>query len=370
MILEHLKICNFKNIADADLDFSPKVNALVGNNGMGKSNLLDAIYFMSFTKSFSGMTDQMLIRRGETFAMINADYLRHGVSDDLVMGLAAGRRKSLKRQGKEYQRLSEHIGAFPLVISAPQDVDLIRGTSEERRRLMDMVISQSDPIYLDHLIRYNRALEQRNSLLRARITDHHLYEAVEMVMDTAATALHQRRAAWVAELTVIFNDTYRTISGENAETVALEYISTLNSEPSLIAQLDSERLHDEAVRYTTVGPHRDDIAMIIDSMPLKRAGSQGQIKTFAIALRLAQYEFLRRSSTSGLKPLLLLDDIFDKLDASRVERIVETVTSNPTYGQIFITDTNRSHLDEIISRTSGDYRLWNVADGQFTPLHQ
>lgn len=369
MILQHLKICNFKNIAEADLDFSPKVNALVGNNGMGKSNLLDAIYFMSFTKSFSGMTDQMLIRRDEMFTMINARYLRHGVADELSLGMARGRRKSLKRQGKEYQRLSEHIGAFPIVISAPQDVDLIRGASDERRRLMDMVISQSDPIYLDYLIRYARALEQRNSLLRARIADHHLYEAVETVMDAAAVALHDRRARWVEALTSIFNDTYRAISGPDAETVALTYISTLNDEPSLARQLDSARQHDEAVRYTSVGPHRDDIGMFIDTMPLRRAGSQGQIKTFAIALRLAQYEFLRQASASDTKPLLLLDDIFDKLDATRVERIVETVTSNPAYGQIFITDTNRSHLDEIIRRTSGDYRLWSVADGQFTPLH-
>ncbi|MDE7396855.1 MAG: DNA replication and repair protein RecF [Muribaculum sp.] len=368
MILEHLKICNFKNIAEADLEFSPKINAFVGNNGMGKSNLLDAIYFMSFTRSFSGMTDQMLIRRDESFAMINAGYLRHGVRDELSMGMTRGRRKTLKRQGKEYQRISEHIGAFPVVISAPQDVDLIRGTSEERRRLMDMVISQSDPVYLDHLIRYSRALEQRNSLLRARIADRNLYEAVEMVMDAAAEAIHSRRATWVAALTEIFNATYHDIAGVNAENVSLEYISTLNDEPSLIRQLEAERQHDEAVRHTTVGPHRDDIGMFVDSMPLKRAGSQGQIKTFAIALRLAQYEFLRLASPAGLRPLLLLDDIFDKLDASRVERIVETVTANPAYGQIFITDTNRSHLDEILRRTPGDNRLWSVADGKFSPL--
>lgn len=370
MRLDYIKICNFKNIAQAELDFSPKINALVGNNGMGKSNLLDAIYFMSFTRSFSGMTDRMLIRRGEDFAMITADYLRNDVSDRLTMGLATEQRKSLKRQGKEYQRLSDHIGAFPLVMSSPQDVDLIRGTSDERRRLMDMVISQSDPVYLDNLIRYNRALEQRNSLLRARITDHNLYEAVEMIMDAAAANIHTRRTDWVKQLTVIFNDTYHDIAGDGAECVSLRYVSTLNDEPSLLRQFDSARHHDEVVHHTTVGPHRDDIEMLIDSMPLKRAGSQGQIKTFAIALRMAQYAFLYKSSAAGLKPLLLLDDIFDKLDSTRVERIVATVTNSPSFGQIFITDTNRSHLDEIIGHSAdANHRLWSVTDGNFTQLH-
>lgn len=166
MILKSLKICNFKNISEAALDFSPKVNCFLGNNGMGKSNLLDAIYYLSFCKSFTGMTDAMLIRRGEEFTMLDARYDRRGVEEELSLGMAKGRRKSLKRMGKEYQRLSTHIGAFPLVLSSPHDIDLIRGTGEERRRLIDMLISQGDPVYLDRLIRYNRALEQRNKMLR------------------------------------------------------------------------------------------------------------------------------------------------------------------------------------------------------------
>ena len=186
MILKQIRICNFKNIGEAKLEFSPKVNGLLGHNGMGKSNLLDAIYYLSFCKSFSGMTDSMLMRRGEDFLMVQGSYLRRGLDEEVAIGINKGRRKSLKRQGKEYQRLSSHIGAFPLVMSSPEDIELIRGASEGRRRLMDMVISQSDHIYLDELIRYSRALEQRNKLLRDGVVDHNLYLAVEMAMERSA----------------------------------------------------------------------------------------------------------------------------------------------------------------------------------------
>lgn len=367
MILEHLKICNFKNIAEAELDFSPKVNCFLGNNGMGKSNLLDAIYYLSFCKSFTGMTDQMLLRRGEDFAMLNARYNRRGAAEELSLGMARGRRKSLKRTGKEYQRLSSHIGAFPLVLSSPHDIDLIRGTGEERRRLTDMLISQGDPVYLDELIRYNHALEQRNRMLRDRMSDHGLFMAVEIQMDRAAAYLHSTRGKWIESLSGIFDRYYRAIGGDD-EHVTLAYRSSLAGEgmASLADALDRARHRDEALGHTTVGPHRDDIDMLLDDMPMRRAGSQGQCKTFVIALRLAQYEFLR--DTSGLKPMLLLDDIFDKLDATRVERIMEIVTRDG-FGQIFITDTNRTHLDEIMSRTSGDYRMWLVESGALNLIH-
>jgi DNA replication and repair protein RecF len=366
MILKEIHITNFKNIADASLEFSPKVNALLGNNGMGKSNLLDAIYFLSFCKSFSGMTDAQVIRRGETFAMVRATYLRHGIDEQLTLGITPGKRKSLKRQGKEYQRLSTHIGAFPLVMSSPQDVDIIRGSSDERRRLMDMVISQTDPMYLDALIRYGRALDQRNRMLRDGVADSSLFAAVEMQMDMAATTIHAARTTWVERLTAIFSRYYTAIAGENAEAVALRYDSSLNAPgATLTSLLDAARQRDEILRHTTVGPHRDDLEMLIDDMPMRRAASQGQCKTYAIALRLAQYEFLHENI--GMRPLLLLDDIFDKLDATRVERIMELVAGNG-FGQIFITDTNRTHLDEIMRRTGSDYSLWHVDAGTFTAL--
>lgn len=366
MILKQIRICNFKNIGEAKLEFSPKVNGLLGNNGMGKSNLLDAIYYLSFCKSFSGMTDSMLMRHGEDFLMVQGSYLRRGLDEEVAIGINKGRRKSLKRQGKEYQRLSSHIGAFPLVMSSPEDIELIRGASEGRRRLMDMVISQSDHIYLDELIRYSRALEQRNKLLRDGVVDHNLYLAVEMAMERSAGYIHSARAKWVERLTAIFQTYYEAVAG-SSEKVSLSYESSLN-EPSTTmgALLDSARRHDELLRHTSVGPHRDDIEMLIDGMPMRRAASQGQCKTYSIALRLAQYDFLR-STLDGIKPLLLLDDIFDKLDASRVERIMEVVT-RPNFGQIFVTDTNRTHLDEIMSHTAGDYSLWHVTNGTFNPL--
>lgn len=364
MILDRLSIHNFKNITQAQLEFSPKINCFLGNNGMGKSNLLDAIYYMSFCKSFSGVTDPMLIRRGEDFLMVQAHYSRRGTEEDLSFGLSKGKRKTFKRSGKEYQRLSAHIGAFPLVMVSPQDIDLIRGDSESRRRFMDMVISQSDSRYLDELIRYNRCLEQRNKLLRDGAVDPALYMAVEMMMDATASYIHTVRKAWVEKLTGIFSLYYAAIAGDG-ERVGLSYRSGMN-EASMQSMLDSARLRDEMMRHTTVGPHRDDIEMMLDDMPMRRTGSQGQCKTYTIALRLAQYDFIKESCS--MKPLLLLDDIFDKLDATRVERIMEVV-GRDLFGQIFITDTNRDHLDEIMSRTSGDYRMWRVADGVFTPNH-
>lgn len=364
MLLNSLSINNFKNIAEARLEFSPKVNCLLGNNGMGKSNLLDAIHYMSFCKSFGGVPDTMLMRRGEDFCMVQGRYLRRGIDEDVSLGMAKGRRKTLKRKGKEYQKLSQHIGKFPLVMVSPQDIDLIRGTSEERRRLMDMVISQSDGMYLDHLIRYNRALEQRNKLLRDGVVDHSLYLAVEMSMAMSAEYITRTRKAWIEQLTVMFNRYYRAIAGDGEE-VSLSYSSVLGGEQSFEQLLDEARRHDEIVKHTSVGPHRDDMEMLISGMPMRRVGSQGQCKTYTIALRLAQYEFLHKAA--GMKPLLLLDDIFDKLDATRVERIMELVVQ-PAFGQIFVTDTNRTHLDEIMSRTGGDYRIWEVADGVFTPL--
>ncbi len=365
MILRRLSIDNFKNIAQARLEFSPKANCLLGNNGMGKSNLLDAIYYLSFCKSFNGVNDSLLIKRNEEFCIVNASYIRRDIDEDLSLGIAHGKRKSLKRKGKEYQRLSQHIGLFPLVIIAPNDIDLIRGNSDERRRFIDMIISQSDHNYLDQLIRYNKGLEQRNKLLRDGCVDHNLYMAIELTMAMSAEYINRQRKEWIEQLSIIFNRYYNAIAGDS-EQVELHYESQLNESGNTLDTLfDSCRRHDEIVKHTSIGIHRDDIDMTISEMPIKRIGSQGQCKTFTIALRLAQYEILSRATS--LKPLLLLDDIFDKLDASRVERIMEIVM-NDKFGQIFITDTNRTHLDNIIARTSGDYRIWEVIDGTFNPI--
>lgn len=365
MILNSLAITNFKNIADARLEFSPKINCLLGNNGMGKSNLLDAVYYLSFCKSFSGLPDASLMRRGAEFTTLRGQYLRRGTEEDLTMGMQQGRRKSFKRKGKEYERLSEHIGAFPLVMISPSDQALISGTGEERRRLTDIVISQTDPTYLDHLIRYSRALQQRNKLLRDHVVDHSLYMAVEMNMERSADYITRARLKWVEQLTHIFNAIYSRIAADG-ETPSLQLQSHLAAEPSALGRLlDQARRHDEAVGHTSVGPHRDDLDLKLCDMPVRRAASQGQCKTYTIALRLAQYEFLHRAV--GFKPLLLLDDIFDKLDASRVERLINMVADSG-FGQIFITDTNRDHLDSIISKTDFPHRSWLVEGGNFTPL--
>ena len=364
MKLRKITISNFKNIRQAEIEFSPKVNCLLGNNGMGKSNLLDAIHYLSFCKSFTALPDSRMVTRGEQFMMLRGDYLRDGADEQLIAGFTVGRKKSFKRTGKEYRRLSDHIGLFPLVMVAPMDIDLINGPGEDRRRFLDQIIAQSDRTYLSALIRYASALEQRNRMLRDHIVDHTLYEALEFGMEQAAVRIAESRRAWAEEFSPIFNRYYRAIAGEGAETVELRYLTTLTPEaPSLTAQLDSARRHDEMAGHTSVGTHRDDIEMTIDGMPLRRTASQGQCKTFVIAMRLAQYDFLCR--VTPVKPILLLDDIFDKLDASRVERIVDIVAGE-RFGQIFITDTNRDHLDSIMDRTGGEYGLWHVENGEFS----
>lgn len=367
MRLSELAITNFKNIASATLSFSPKVNCFLGNNGMGKSNLLDAIYCLSFTKSFYGVADALIMRRDEEFMMVKGTYVRGDTPEELLLGMTRGRRKQLKRGGKEYDRLSRHIGLFPLVMVSPHDIDLIQGAPEQRRRWADMMVSQSDKVYLDHLIRYNRALEQRNALLRDGRTDPALFAAIEMQMEIAAGYIARARRDMTQRLVPLFRRFYNAIAGDSAEHVDLTYDgwdTAPEARGSLTNLLDACRRHDEIVRHTGAGPHRDDFTMLLDGMEARRTGSQGQCKTFTVALRLAQYTFLAQAT--GLKPLLLLDDVFDKLDATRVERIMTLVTGDE-FGQIFVTDTNRTHLDDIMRRTSGNYRLWTVDHGRFTP---
>lgn len=365
MVIRSLNLDNFKNIRQARLDLSSKLNCFLGDNGMGKSNLLDAVYYLSFCKSFTGVPDAMLIHRDEDFAMIQARYLRHDADEELAVGLQRGRRKSFKRGGKEYQRLSEHIGKFPLVMISPADMALVDGTGEERRKFMDMVISQTDARYLDMLIRYMRALEQRNKMLRDGLTDTNLYAAIEATMEMAADYICSVRRDWVTRLAEIFRKYYLAI-GSDTEVPRLQYTShLLDPAMRLTHLLDERRTRDAAVRYTTAGPHRDDIEMQISGMPVKRTASQGQAKTYTIAMRFAQYEFIKEAV--GISPLLLLDDIFDKLDAVRVARIMEVVASD-TFGQIFITDTNRKHIDEILEHCTGQLALWAVDHGEFAEI--
>lgn len=365
MKLLRLDLHNFKNIPRAAMEFSPKVNCFLGDNGMGKSNLLDAIYYLSFCKSFTGVADSMVIRRGEDFFMAEGEYERRGTSEKISAGLAKGRRKSFKRGGKEYQRLSEHIGLLPLVMVSPRDMDLVTGPAEERRKFLDMVISQGDAGYLDALIRYNRALMQRNTMLREGVTDPALYAAVEIAMAMPGEYIYSARRAQTKKLEAIFTRYYHDVAPGEDE-VTLRYVSALDHEPDLCRLLEAGRRRDEMLRHTADGLHRDEIELTLNGLPVKRTASQGQAKTFTIALRLAQYDFLSRAT--GMKPLLLLDDIFDKLDAKRVSRIME-IAARDDFGQIFITDTNRRHLDAIVADLGeADFRLWSVDHGCFTEM--
>ena len=363
MQLEKIDILNFKNIPEAKLDFSPRVNCLLGLNGMGKSNLLEAIHFASLLRGFRSLSDNEYIRHGAEIAIVRADYLRDGGErDSLSAGLAAGKRKQLKCNGKSYPRLSDHIGRFPIVAITPQDSRLIQGSGEERRRLADMVISQPDPIYMAAVADCRKALDARNRMLRSGMSDPILFESVERPLCAASRTIHARRKEWAEKIVPGFSSRYSSITG-GSEMASLRYVSPLdNADPQEI--LDKNRQRDAILGHTSSGIHRDDFEMLIDGYSVRQLGSQGQEKSFGIALRLAVFDYLREATS--LTPLLLLDDLFDKLDASRVSRIIEMVVSDPSFGQIFVTDTDRTHLHEILP--SGSSGLLLQADsGHFSP---
>lgn len=362
MVLEKLSILNYKNIREATLELSPKMNCFIGPNGAGKTNVLDAVYYLSFCRSASNPIDSQVIRHGEPFCMLEGVYDDSGDGLLVSCGIKRGMKKHFKRDKKEYKRLSEHIGLIPLIVVSPSDTLLIEGGSEERRRLMDMVIAQYDRPYIDHLSRYNNALAQRNTLLKMEDgePDPTLMQIWEEQMAVEGEWLFERRRAFVEELTPVFQEYYQTIS-KNREQVGLNYVSHCQRGP-LLDVIQRDRVKDRAVGYSLHGVHRDDLEFTLDSHPMKREGSQGQNKTYVMSLKLAQFGFLQRTA-SQTTPLLLLDDIFDKLDADRVEQIVKLVSSD-SFGQIFITDTNRDHLDQILRTSALDYKIFRVNNGE------
>lgn len=363
MHLNKLTVLNFKNIGEATLHFSPGVNCLVGSNGMGKSNLLEAIHYLAMTRSFLNLPDQALLRHGMDTMMLQATFTHDsGTSDTVSMGYHDKKRKVFKCNGKECKPLSMHIGMIPLVVVSPHDSRIVSDSAEERRRLMDMVISQADKTYLAALIRYNRAMTQRNSMLRQGMYDRYLTESVEIQMSESARYIHQARAQWVSDTAPAFEHYYTHISG-NSESASMAYKSIL-SEMDMEEVFHRNRAKDAALGHTSAGVHRDDINMLLDSYSVRRLASQGQIKSYTLALRLAIFEYLKL--TRRETPILLLDDIFDKLDSSRVENILHTVSEGNPFGQIFITDTNRKHIDTILSRLGNDHLLLTVDNGRFT----
>ncbi len=358
MILEHLTIINYKNIQEATLELSPNINCFIGHNGAGKTNVLDAVYFLSFCHSSQTTQDSLVIRHDQDFFMLEGNYRDFTIH----CGMKRGTKKVFRRDKKAYQRLSEHIGLIPIVLISPADIQLIEGSSEERRRLMDVVISQLDHPYIESLNRYNKALQQRNALLK--IEDHEpdseLLSLWEEQMAREGEIIYQKRDDFVKQLIPLFQQYYEIIS-DGHEKVSLRYTSHCQRGP-LLDVIQRDRFKDRAVGYSLHGIHRDDLEIMLDGHPMRREGSQGQQKTFVIALKLAQFEFLKRTNAQTT-PLLLLDDIFDKLDAQRVEKIIQLVASDQ-FGQIFITDTNRDHIDQILSKSSFDYKLYEVNDGE------
>jgi len=360
MRLNSISILNYKNIRQADLNFPSKINCFVGNNGMGKTNILDAIYYLSFCKSHSNSVDLQNIEHDADFFMLQGNYSLRDNDEEIFCGMKRRQKKHFKRNKKEYGRLAEHIGLLPLVLVSPGDNDLILDGSEERRKFMDSVISQYDHTYLNSLLQYNNALKQRNALLKDEtIADDALFEIWEEVMVQHGNYIHEQRKAFIDQFIPIFQEIYAFISTGN-ETVTLNYNSQL-SQTDLSQKLRANRQRDRLIGFSMNGIHKDDLEMMLGEYPMKRVGSQGQKKTYIISLKLAQFNFLKR--THGIAPLLLLDDIFDKLDAKRVKQIVKLVASD-NFGQIFISDTNREHLDEILSQIAQTTTVFQIENGE------
>jgi len=367
MILREISILNYKNIREATLRFSDKLNCFVGLNGQGKTNILDAIYYLSFTKSAYNSIDSQNITHQEDLAMIQGRYMMDGAQEEeaeiISCGIKRGVKKQFRRGKKDYQRLIDHIGLIPLVMVSPQDSELISEGSDERRRFMDSVISQYDKQYLEYLTRYNALLKQRNALLK-QYEEHpmqapaELFEVLELQMAELGIYIYQQRTDFINRFTPAFQEMYSAISGDS-EQVSLQYTSQLQDR-NLIEALARTRQRDLAIGWTTQGIHKDELDMRLGEYPLKRVGSQGQQKSYLLAMKLGQAIFLG-------KPILLLDDIFDKLDQERVERIIQLVSSH-RFGQIFITDTDRQHLTAMLEAMPKIATIFQVTNGQFNAL--
>ncbi len=363
MYIEEISIVNYKNIAEANITFSSRLNCFIGKNGAGKTNILDAIYYLSFCKSFFTVNDQLNINHDESYFILNGLYQRSDSLETISCGLQKGQKKQFKRNSKVYKKLQDHIGLLPLVMISPSDVELILGGSDERRKFMDGVISQYNQNYLDDLLKYNRALMQRNNLLKHFAADRYFDEELLGIWDNQlveyGTRIHEQRTEFVRKLIPVFQKYYTFIS-KGSEEVGLVHQSDLY-ESDFAQILKNALAKDRAAQYTTVGIHKDDLVLNLGDYPIRKLGSQGQKKTYLVALKLAQFDFIKE--ISQIKPVLLLDDIFDKLDSHRVEQIVATVAGEQ-FGQIFITDTDRSHLDSIIQKLDTDFRIFRVETGK------
>ena len=372
MKLQELNILNYKNIREAGLNFSDKLNCFIGLNGQGKTNILDAIYYLSFTKSAYNAIDSQNIHHDEEMAMIQGQYLLGEDAETISCGLKRGVKKQFRRGKKDYKRLLDHIGLIPLVMVSPQDSELVVDGSDERRKFMDGVISQYSKPYLEHLTQYNALLKQRNALLKqyAEVTTEAipvaLFEVLEMQLVQHALPIYQERVRFVEQFIPYFQEVYRAISGDK-EQVALEYVSQLH-ERDLTEAFARTRQRDLILGWTSQGIHKDELEMKLGEYPLKRVGSQGQQKTFLLAMKLGQALYLDSVHAVNKKPILLLDDIFDKLDSERVARIIQLVVGQE-FGQIFITDTDRQHLTALLAAHADQAKVWEVISGEIREIN-
>lgn len=362
MILERLSLINFKNYTEAQLEFCSKFNCFVGNNGIGKTNLLDAIYYISFCKSFFNTIDSQNITYHQAFLVIQAWINKNGETHEIYCGVKRGHKKQFKHNKKEYERLSDHIGLYPLVIISPSDIELIWGGSEVRRKFMDSIISQYDKIYLEKLINYNHVLHQRNALLK-QFHEQKSFDASSLEIWDEQLIIYgehiiKTRQHFLEEFIPLFSKNYQFISGSN-ETVSLEYESSIK-DVAFKTVLMANLAKDRATQYTHVGPHRDDLDFKINDNSLKKFASQGQQKTYLLSLKLAQFEFIKNKKDT--KPLLLLDDIYDKLDEQRFKKLIELVSSD-NYGQVFITDTHPERIKELFKEKQTEHLIFEIQDG-------
>lgn len=364
MYLKKLTLTNFKNYKQTDLEFSEKINCFIGDNGAGKTNILDAIYYLSFCKSYFNSIDSQNIKHEEDFFAIHGYYLQNGEKGMPVSCMQKrNTRKQFKSNKKEYERLADHIGLLPLVMTSPYDRDLINEGSEARRKYIDGVISQFDKFYLDDLLNYNKALAQRNALLK-RFAENNYFDDSSLEIWNEQMAkygqnIYEKRKQFLEDFIPIFQRYFEFISG-GKEKVAVIYDSRL-SENTLGDLLKESLNKDRAIRYTSVGIHKDDLDFRIENYPVKKFGSQGQQKSFVIAIKLAQFDYTRE--IKGFKPVLLFDDIFDKLDDSRVEKLIQLVSDN-SFGQVFITDTQKRRIEKLFRKVKIDHKIYEIREGE------
>ena len=359
MFLKRISVLNYKNFSDATFEFDHKINCFVGKNGIGKTNILDAIYHLANGKSYFNPLAVQNIKHGEEFFVIDGEFEINSRMEQIVCSLKKGQKKTLKRNSKPYEKFSDHIGFIPLVIISPADRDLIVEGSETRRKFIDSVISQLDNSYLQKLIQYQKVIIQRNALLKYFALNHVFEKDTLSIYNeqliSFGQTIFEKRKTFLTDFIPIFNKYHQEITN-SAETVQLVYQSDL-FEKDTFTLLEENLNKDRALQYTSVGVHKDDLSFEIDHYPIKKFGSQGQQKSFLIALKLAQFDFVKKRS--GEKPILLFDDIFDKLDEFRVSKIIEMV-NNEEFGQLFISDTHPERTENIVKTTHQSYKIFTL----------